>query len=153
RKAEGDVDFSEVEKGMAGAKGHASRQRFDGLRLLLDAEAVHRVRGRNGDAKKIRADVCSRVCDVWIRGIGRDDDAGEENVGLNAALFPIEVEVVDAAEGENGVVEAGVVMNASDDERSGGVEPLFDDALARLVFLDVAHALLRFADDAGVGGR
>ena len=150
RETERNVDLAEVEKRMAGAEREMGRQLLDRFAFLLETETVHRVRSRHRDAEEICTNISPGICYVRIGGIRGEDDAGEEDVGLDAALVPIEVEVVDAAEREHGKLEAGVVMDSADHERPRGVEAFLDDALTGGILLDVPHALLRFADDAGV---
>ena len=88
------------------------------LAELLASVAIERLRRRHGDPEKVGADIRVRVRHVRIRRVRRDDDAREEDVRLDAFVQEIEVEVVDAAERDDRILQAGVVMDAAEEERA-----------------------------------
>src|SRR5438093_11025054 len=104
RKAERDIDFSKREEWMSGAEREICRQRFDGLAFLLDAEPVHGVRRRHCDPEEVGADIRSRIPYIRVRGVRGQQNTGEKDIGLNSAVMPVEIEIVDATQRKHGVV-------------------------------------------------
>src|SRR5207249_3038885 len=92
------------------------RQRLHLFAELLLAVAIERLRRRDGDREKIRAHVRLRVGHIRIRSVGDEDDAREKDVGLDTLVREIEVEVVDAAERNDRILQAGVVMDAAEEK-------------------------------------
>src|SRR6185436_7956673 len=107
--------------------------------------------GRNRDAEKVSADIRPRVPDIRMRRVRGENDTGEKDVRLNAAVGEVEVEVVDAAQRDDREFETVVVMDAAEHEGARRVEPFFDDALAASAFLEIAKAGLSLANHARVG--
>ena len=86
-----------------------------------------------------------------MRGIRGEDHTREEDIGLDAAIGEIEIEVIDAAQRNHGELKTGVVMNATEHEEPRRVESFLHDALARASLLQVTKTGLRLADHSRIG--
>ena len=111
--------------------------------FLFESVAKDRILDRNGDAEEVRADVGPRVGHVRMRGIRGEDHTREEDIGLDAAIGEIEIEVIDAAQRNHWELKAGVVMNATEHEEPRRVESFLHYALARASLLEVAKTASR----------